>query len=177
MSSSSSALSFRTLHKEHFPLLLRWLTADHVKQWWGTDVSTIEHVIEKYSPRLLGDSLVRCFIVFQAEQPIAYIQAYWLTDFPDYSRQLPLADLAGVASLDVFIGEQHVLGKGIGTGLIRLFLKDVVFGLMRASSCVVGPSVDNVGAIRAYERAGFSKVAVVGIEGEPTPEYIMQAKP
>ncbi|MBY0549563.1 MAG: acetyltransferase [Candidatus Obscuribacterales bacterium] len=176
-SSIASPLSFRPLQEAHFSLLLAWLTAAHVQQWWGSDVRTIEHVVAKYLPRLSDDSLVRCFIVFQAEQPIAYIQAYWLADFPDYSKQLPLADLTGVASLDVFIGEQPLLGKGIGTALVRLFLRDVVFGLMRAESCVVGPAVDNVGAIRAYERAGFSKVAVVSVEGAPTAECIMQAKP
>jgi RimJ/RimL family protein N-acetyltransferase len=40
---------------------------------------------------------------------------------------------------------------------------------------VIGPSVKNVAAIRAYEKAGFKPLREVQIDGEPDPEFLMRA--
>jgi hypothetical protein len=58
-------ITFEPLHESHFPLLLKWLEAPHVKKWWpiapklGTseggdqDVAyTMDLVKEKYSSRV-----------------------------------------------------------------------------------------------------------------------------
>ena len=40
--------------------------------------------------------------------------------------------------------------------------------------CVIGPSVDNVAAIRAYEKAGFRPLKEVRVPGEAQPEFLMR---
>jgi aminoglycoside 6'-N-acetyltransferase len=43
-------ITFEPLHESHFPLLLKWLEAPHVKKWWDQDVTyTMDLVREKYS--------------------------------------------------------------------------------------------------------------------------------
>lgn len=52
-------ITFEPLHESHFPLLLKWLEAPHVKKWWNRDVTyTMELVREKYSSYVKGYKLV-----------------------------------------------------------------------------------------------------------------------
>jgi RimJ/RimL family protein N-acetyltransferase len=39
---------------------------------------------------------------------------------------------------------------------------------------VIGPSVKNIAAIRAYEKAGFRPLKLVPVPGEPDPEFLMR---
>jgi aminoglycoside 6'-N-acetyltransferase len=48
-------ITFKPLNESHFPLLLKWLEAHHVKAWWDKDVIyTMELVKEKF------DKHIRC---------------------------------------------------------------------------------------------------------------------
>ena len=40
--------------------------------------------------------------------------------------------------------------------------------------CVIGPSVKNVAAIRAYKKAGFRALKEVQVPDEPDPEFLMR---
>ena len=56
--------------------------------------------------------------------------------------------------MDFFIGEADFLGKGIGTKALKEFLADF-------NSCthvLVDPDIDNIKAIKTYEKAGFKNV-------------------
>ena len=57
-------------------------------------------------------------------------------------------------SVDVFVGEPDLIGKGHGGRLLRAFLP-LAFDRYGLDYCVIGPSKANVAAIRAYEKAGF----------------------
>lgn len=46
-----------------------------------------------------------------------------------------------------------------------------------ARTCWIGPAPSNRRAIRAYETAGFSFVALAHVPGEPEPEYLMRLAP
>ena len=51
-------ITFEPLHESHFPLLLSWLEAPHIKKWWDQDVTyTIKLVHEKYSSYSKGYKL------------------------------------------------------------------------------------------------------------------------
>ena len=62
-------ITFTPLAESHFPLLLKWLEAPHVKAWWPADRSfsvggdqdatyTLDLVHEKYSSYVKGYKLV-----------------------------------------------------------------------------------------------------------------------
>ncbi len=104
--------------------------------------------------------------------PIGYIQTYLIKDYPEYSRHLELNEEA--AGLDLFIGDINYIHKGLGAEIIKNFLADIVFTKPEIVSCVVGPEPKNIGAIKAYEKAGFRYLKTVRLPDETEPEYLMQ---
>ena len=53
-------ITFIPLAESHFPLLLRWLEAPHVKAWWDQDVTwTLELVREKYGNYIKGNKRLK----------------------------------------------------------------------------------------------------------------------
>lgn len=155
-------LSFLPLAESHFPLLLKWLEAPHVKKWWDQDlVYTLDLVKEKYSDYVKGykqiDGLhkpIQAYLICLDNQPVGYIQIYNVYDFP---RSKPLTGLPeNLGGIDIFIGEEAFLGKGLGPQAMAKFL-----GLYAKdySYVFVDPDVNNIVAIKAYEKAGFRKLS------------------
>jgi aminoglycoside 6'-N-acetyltransferase len=93
------------------------------------------------------------FVIRMDGRPIGVMQSYRVDSYPDYVAQLgPLAEPA--FSLDVFIGEPELIGRGLGPALVRAYLPPM-FDRYGVDYCVIGPSRANVAAIRSYEKAGF----------------------
>lgn len=135
----------------------------------------MEQVQEKYEPRIEVSSKVHCYIGLADEQPVGYIQAYWLKDFSEYADQIRIAYKEGkFASIDFFMGEPTEKGKGIGTLLLTSFLQQIVFDGLRATHCIVGPDAENHRAIRVYEKAGFKPLWIVKPSDDEPAEQIMQ---
>jgi aminoglycoside 6'-N-acetyltransferase len=169
-------VSFQPLTEADYPLLLRWLNEPHVSQWWGREISTIEHVHSKYAPRVAGEEPGWYYIFKVADESVGYIQCYWLKDYPEYADQLGIVIGDKTAMFDIFIGERKWIGRGIGTQVLRQFFKDYIFGSMQAQNCVVGPEETNTAAIKAYAKAGMKHIKTVRITGEPHPEYLMEIR-
>jgi aminoglycoside 6'-N-acetyltransferase len=78
------------------------------------------------------------------------------------------------AGLDLFIGEEAFLHRGLGAQILRTFLRDVIFADDRVGRAIIGPDERNAIAIRAYEKAGFRYLKTVVIEDELYPEYLLE---
>ena len=134
-------LRFRPLVPDDFPLLLRWLSKEHVKQWWDDGDDTLEKVIRNYGEQ--EASLERFILVGSyknGEKPIGYFQYYLIPD--------------GSIGIDQFIGEEECLNRGVGTKAIQLFVEMIVRE-RKPTSIIIDPSPENKRAIRCYEKAGF----------------------
>lgn len=134
-------LSFRTLRVNDFPLLLTWLSSDHVKQWWNDGDDTLEKVALHYGAE---EPDVARFILIKSteagENPIGYFQHYIV------SKE--------VIGIDQFIGEIDHINRGIGTVAIRLFLEMIV-ARHEPREGIVDPHPENKRAIKCYEKVGF----------------------
>ncbi|MFZ5815288.1 MAG: GNAT family N-acetyltransferase [Bacillota bacterium] len=163
-------IQFLRLTAADLPLMHRWLNTEHVMRWYSPGGRSFEQVQAKYTPYIEGKQPTEPYLILHGGTPIGYIQTYRISHWPDYARQIGVADDA--AGLDLFIGEPAYLGRGLGPVIIRSFLEEVVFP-GGAPRCVIGPEVKNQAAIRAYEKAGFRYWKTVEIPGEPAPEYLM----
>jgi len=76
--------------------------------------------------------------------------------------------------VDLFIGEEEYMGKGLGHVMLSMFVKEVVFANPNVTTCVIGPEPNNGRAIAAYKKAGFVYVKTVQIPNEQQPTYIME---
>jgi RimJ/RimL family protein N-acetyltransferase len=160
VSKGSSVICFRTLDRGDLPMMHRWLNAPHVAEWWPDEALTLDEIVAMYTPRIDGKEDVRCFVIACDAAPIGYIQEYPVGD-----------DCAGI---DLFIGEVEFHHRGLCAPIIRRFLNDIVFADPIVVSCVIDPSVSNRGAIRAYEKAGFSFFKTVKNESESETACLMR---
>jgi ribosomal protein S18 acetylase RimI-like enzyme len=136
-----------------------WLRKPHVAKWYAAAPDTFAEVAAKYGPRTQEGNTVRAFIVAMDGRDIGYIQVYAIEDFAQYASDIGAE--RGVEGVDVFLGEEDVVGRGIGTQVIRRFVDEVVFRGDGALACVAGPLEGNLASIRAFEKAGFARWKVV----------------
>ncbi len=143
---------FKALAENNFDLLHRWLNQDHVARYWDKTQS-LEAVQKRYSSYIIS-SYIFPYIIEQDEHPIGFFQSYraskigegWWENYDDSTW-----------GIDAFIADTSKLNKGIGSQ----FLKEFSDGLLlkpEVSSIISDPSPENFRAIRAYEKAGFSKL-------------------
>jgi aminoglycoside 6'-N-acetyltransferase len=168
---------FPPLTEADLPLVRRWLLEPHVRRWWNDppDARYPENELEKYEGRIRGDDdPTLLFLVRHRGRPLGFIQSYRIDDGTTYAEALALE--APAAGIDLFIGEPGDVGQGHGPKLIRAFLRDVVFPTYAVNECVIGPSVKNTSAIRAYEKAGFRFFRDAAVPDEPDPEHLMRIR-
>jgi RimJ/RimL family protein N-acetyltransferase len=134
-----SMLKFRPLTSDDFPLLLAWLSKEHIKEWWNDGDDTLEKVAEHYGTE---NNVARFILVEEEnnEKPLGYFQYYAVPD--------------GSIGIDQFIGEESYLNRGIGEKAIRIFI-ELIMRRCKASAIILDPSPDNKRAIRCYEKVGF----------------------
>jgi aminoglycoside 6'-N-acetyltransferase len=154
-------ITFTKLQEAHFPLLLKWLYAQHVREWWDKDTNwTPELITNKYTPytqgfKVLGQikNPMNAFVIEVDKIPIGYIQYYNKYDFPPEQGYSVEGLSESLAAIDFYIGEKKYLGKGVATQVLTDFLKTPVF--KEFDACFVDPDTENRAAIRTYEKAGF----------------------
>jgi len=148
-----------------------------VRRWWADPPRDRypEDELEKYLARIRGDDLdTEIFFIRSRGRPIGFIQSYRIDDHDEYGEALALQ--VPSAGIDLFIGDPGEVGKGLGPKVIDAFLRDVVFARYDVEECVIGPSVKNANAIRAYEKAGFEFLRDVRVPDEPDPEHLMRIR-
>jgi aminoglycoside 6'-N-acetyltransferase len=141
-------VTFERLQDSHFSLLLKWLEAPHVKAWWDQDVHwTLERIKEKYGDYGKGYKLEKgvqkpfqAYVIYGDARPLGYIQLYNAYDF-SREDQIPLEGFPeSLATIDIFIGEEDYVGKGLGSRIMNQFLKEYVDPYY--DTCFVDPCIE-----------------------------------
>lgn len=149
-------LRFRPLVDRDLPLLVRWLNEPHVVATYGQGRgASAAEVVAKYGPRARGVGPTRAFVIEVEGRPSGYIQTYRILDHPGWAAQSGIADESH--GLDLFLGAADLVGRGLGTRVLRRFVDDVVFGGTDAVAVVCDAFSTNPRAVRALEKAGFRR--------------------
>jgi len=149
--------TFRALTPEDLPLVAAWRRKPHVAAWWGGP-PTDEEVRDDLLPDFGSEVLWR-FIAELDGAPVGLVQAYdvmrcdpaWWRDETD----------PGARGIDLFLGEEALLGRGLGARMIAAFVRSLFDGDPHVTKVQADPSPSNVRSIRAFERAGFRRVAEI----------------
>ena len=148
-------IGFRRLGRDDLGLMYEWLRREHVRRWWDEHES-YEDVARHYLPAIEGRRPVDLYLILLDGRPVGFIQSYLVADHPDFAERVGLG--AGVAGVDLFVGEEELTGKGFGTDVLRAFVRDVVFAEPATTACIADPDVRNTASLRAFEKAGFRRV-------------------
>jgi aminoglycoside 6'-N-acetyltransferase len=118
-----------------------------VSAWWGS--------MDEGFP--FGDDPTATRFTIEVDGEPAGIIQYGEEDEPDYRH----------AWIDVFVATAQQ-GRGAGTDAVRTMVRHLVDdrGHHRVT---IDPTVENVAAVRAYEKAGFARVGVMRL-AERSPE-------
>lgn len=152
---SDQHFQFRPLTMADMPLLHGWLNRPHVAARWD-GATSLPEVQERYQKHL-GSKSVFPHIVEMNGKPIGFIQSYNAELVGDgwWENEPP-----GTWGVDQYIGEENLIGKGVGSTFIRIFT-DQLLKTPGITRIITDPAPDNARAIRAYEKAGFSKIDVI----------------
>lgn len=145
-------IGFRRLQDADLPAIHRWLNTPHVARWWRQDTGTYEEVSEEYSAYIEGKEPVEPFLILYDGRPVGYIQSYRVSDDEEYEGLVGIEYSAGI---DLFIGEENLLYRGLGPLVIRRFIEEIVFADKGIMVCIIDPEPENRAAIKAYEKVGF----------------------
>lgn len=148
-------IGFRRLVAEDLQQVFLWLIRPHVAKGYADAPGSFMETVAKFGPRTRDDNVVHAYVVSVDGRDAGYIQAYDVADFADYAGSLDCE--AGVTSVDLFIGEEDLVGRGVGSRIIGRFVDEVVLADASVRACIAGPGEGNRAAIRAFEKAGFRR--------------------
>jgi aminoglycoside 6'-N-acetyltransferase len=154
-------IEFEPLRPEHLPLVRDWLERDHVRRWWRDPV---ELALEKRLAGIESDRTEQFVIVLDG-RPIGMIQTYLLGDEPEWAALVGQEPEA--AGVDLFLGEEDAVGRGLGPQVLEQFAQDVVFARPETTAVVATVEEANRRSWRAFEKAGFEHVRDVEEDGLP----------
>ena len=159
---SSTPFTFRLLGDRDLARLHDWLNRPHVAEWWEGAVS-FDHVREYFTADIANpviDPMLACL----DGEPVGYVQVYrvmgadpeWWQDETD----------PGARGIDQFLANADQLNQGLGSRMVREFVARI-FADPAVTKIQTDPSPRNGRAIRAYEKAGFRRVAEVDTPDGP----------
>jgi aminoglycoside 6'-N-acetyltransferase len=163
-------IAFEPLKQTHFELLYQWMQEPHVKEWWGDNrVWTYQDIVKKYESYVQGykwerelSKPIKGYIFYIDNKAGGYIQYYNAYDFERGTSIIEESHIKKIfpslAALDFYIGNQILLGKGLGTFVVRRFMEDHVFKAFDA--CMVDPDARNLRALITYQNAGFKTISL-----------------
>jgi len=140
------------MQAEDLAQMHEWLQRPHVRRWWS-DRETYEEVVAHYLPSIDGSRPTDLYVVLLDGRPIGFSQSYLLAHYPEDAEAVG-AD-SGAAGVDLFIADAELTGRGIGTELLRRFVREIVFAQPDVAYRIADPETANRASIRAFEKAGF----------------------
>ena len=149
------AISFRLVTRDDLALIHEWHQRPHVLRWW-TARATLEETEEHYVPTIEGGEPTDHYLALLDGEPLGMVQTYLVSDYPDYAALIGEGE--GAAGLDLFIADEAMTGRGLGTEMIRRFTEEIVFARPETTACTADPSKRNGASVRAFEKAGFRAV-------------------
>jgi aminoglycoside 6'-N-acetyltransferase len=169
-------VAFRLLERSDFSVLARWLSEPHVRPWFHGAAVDNAFVEETYSPVVERATSKRGFIIVVDGRDLGYAETYRGEDHAAFFAALEV-DPIGTAGCDLLLGEPPIVGRGLGTVVIRQFTTDVIFSDRQVARSIAGPDLRNERSQRAFARAGYRVLHRVQVPGDGAPAVVMEAKP
>jgi len=155
----------RPLETTDLPLLHRWLNAPHLRRFYRKTPISLAEVRSKYLPLTRHDGPTRSHLALLDERPFGYLQGYRNESYPDYAAVIETTD--GV-SVDLFIGEETLLGRGLGVVMLRAYLLELRRLFPDQSRVYILHDCENAAALACSRRAGFRQIREVIEDGVPS---------
>ena len=146
--------SVRPMTPGDFSDVVRWVNEPHVARWWD-EHRTPEQVEAYYGPAVRGEDPTRMWVWEVNGRSVGFSQDYRISDHPDYALLSAHPDAVG---FDYAIGEPAFLSRGIGTSLLWVFLRDIVWpAYAGVAEFFAAPDHRNAASLRVLSKLGFTE--------------------
>jgi RimJ/RimL family protein N-acetyltransferase len=148
---------------DDYQRIVAWRNTPHVWEWWDPDDPpfTLDTAIMEYSAYTRESSATTACIIEVNGVETGYVQFFPWAAYRAEQEAAGIQVPVGAWSLDIFIGEEDALDRGIGSRVVALVCR-YLFEVKQASAVAFGVAVENLRARRAYEKAGL----------QPTVEFL-----
>lgn len=155
-------LAVRPMGEGDLPDVSRWVNQPHVARWWDEHRS-LEQVTAHYGRALRGEDPTRLWVWEVNGRSVGFAQDYRIADHPEFALLCGRPDAVG---FDYAIGEPAFTGRGLGTSLLWVYLRDIVAPAHpQLTELFAAPDHRNAASRRVLAKVG-------GVEGlwfdEPT---------
>lgn len=134
---------FKKLSNEDLPLVHSWLASPHVREFWHEKaVGNFSRFKKTFEGRLTSKKWSPYIVILQGK-PIGYIQSYVVDE--------------KTFGINQFIGVEEFVDKGLGSMFVKEFTDELLLD-KKITRIITDPSVLNLRAQKAYEKAGFRKI-------------------
>lgn len=145
-------LAIRPFTAGDLPQFEQWVNQPHVSRWW--EETTPEQIEEHYGPALRGEDATRLWVFEVNGRSLGFAQDYRIADHPEYALLCGRPDAIG---FDYLIGDAAFVGRGLGTSLLWVFLRDIVWPAYDAGEFFAAPDHRNVASRRVLAKLGFTE--------------------
>ena len=159
-------------NKDDYKLLHKWYHNKNVYTYFEQRIPSYDEIVVKYSKRTTIGSITPVYMIEYNNIPVGIIQYTKLTDETKRTYHINNDGY----DIDIFIGEDNYYHKGIGYNAIKMLIDklkepNIVFTMV--------PEINNINAIKCYEKVGFKKVYTIDEEntiGELKTKIVMVYK-
>ena len=146
--------SIRPMTAGDFPDVSGWVNEPHVARWWDEHRS-LEQVAAHYGDALSGKDPTRMWVWEVNGRSVGFSQDYRISDHPDYALLSSRPDAVG---FDYALGEPAFVGRGLGTSLLWVFLRDIVWpAYPDVGEFFAAPDHRNSVSLRLLAKLGFTQ--------------------
>jgi aminoglycoside 6'-N-acetyltransferase len=162
----SGAITFRPMRADDLPRLHRWLNAPHLREFYQKAPISSAEVEAEFGPDLRGEHPTFHHLALLSGRPFGKLQCYRNLAYPDYAAEIGVSE--GV-SIDLFIGEAELIGRGVGRRMLRAYALEVALALHPGETRVfICHETANARARACSKAAGFTTLGSVIEAGRPS---------
>lgn len=166
-------ISFVKASLKYKKVILNWFTKPHVNEFfYGDGLKNTLNNIDLYmnGQNNNGKYSFDLWVALIDNKPFGFLMTSPI-EGPNDNLKKWYVDGKTTFTLDLLIGEEEYLGKGLASLMIRNFIVDM---FNHADYFLIDPAARNPKAIHVYEKAGFKKVGDFVPDYDPNPHVMMR---
>lgn len=166
--------TFAPVEPQHEKLILTWLDKPHVTAWFrGQGLQNTKDDLHRWVTK--DQPRFESWIAFFEGKPLGYLMTSKIKEAEKKDLESPFSKWVEpgkkMITLDLLIGEEAYLGKGLASQMIRCFLLDKFADV---DGVFIDPETINTKAVHVYQKAGFKKLEEFTPSWNPLPHELMR---